>query len=271
MKVNGVKKKLINHIPLPISLCLLLVDLLVCPVVIVTSYYVLEFFNLVFNNIELFLNKEIINHYIYMYVFCILLFVYKKHYTSRIPYWQKIQSTLKIFFLTICFSIVFYRSLNITPSLEILATLWLSTFVYIIIFRKLSLQLIRCFKSWEVPVVIIGDMHMIVDCIYALDADGYTGYAIKKIILKDKERPDFNLDFTPLNRPIEMIDYDIDHLEFIRNNPNSYYLIGLDSFRSKARYELANTLEKEGIEYAVSPPCQKVNIIRHKTGFLLRE
>ena len=64
---------------------------------------------------------------------------------------------------------------------------WVLAGLCLLAFRRLALMLISHSSHWKLPVIVFGDRQMIMDALYAFDADGQTGYDVQKILLRDQE------------------------------------------------------------------------------------
>ncbi len=194
--------------------------------------------------------------------FVLLIAFYSKGlYSNRVPWWGKVRYILHACLYAVFFDTFLYFALSYNNPYALVPFYWIISFFFLLIGRRISLFLVSLSPSWKLPVVLMGDRQMIIDTMYAFYADGQTGYEVKAIFLWEETKEPFSLDFIPKAHPhIDLIQGRDDYDNFIRENPQYFYIIALDNFRAQYRDRLMVALENTPTQYAIIPPITRLSL-----------
>lgn len=183
-------------------------------------------------------------------------------YTNRTPWWSQVQFIAKVIIFSILVHGFMSFALKIYESRMLILLSWSLAFLFMIFFRALAYKVAAFVPTWKIPTVIISDNATAEDLIYAFASDLCTGYDVKTIFLR---MPDDNIAFDasilPASQKTARICYgQDDHESFIRENPNYFYIVSLDTFRDGSRESMIKTLNDNNVPYAVVPALCRVNL-----------
>lgn len=188
-------------------------------------------------------------------------FLNRGHYTRRMPWWGQVGQVMKVSAFVLLVDGFTHYLFKIPFSPILTATHWLLAFGAILICRRISFAIVSNMRGWKLPVILVGDQDVIMDSMYALYADGFTGYEVKKIILQTYKDEPFDLDFIPKEHPkIDLIRKMRGIQDFIRKNPDYYYIISIEGFRGDRRDSLMETLQLQHVPYAIIPPMRRMHL-----------
>ena len=252
------KKGVLYNIPLKLSIIVLFFDILA-----LLNAFLLGniFFSLISGYQDIGTGSQIFSYYMVSGGLLLLNFYNKGHYRKRVPWWQQVktivQSAAFVLCVTVFICLVFEPQLSIAHA----ATTWLLAMTFIVICRLISFRILSKFSNWTVPVTLLGDNQMVIDCMYAFYNDGFTGIEVKNIMLRDKEKKPICLDFIPASHPaLNVIDATGEYFDYIRQHKENFYIIGLEGIRGQNRDRLLKTLDSENISYAVVPPTKRLHL-----------
>ena len=260
---RGIAKR---RTPRPLGAFIFLVD----AVMMATGFACTKLFSGMLVHMSDFFNWEAEFHHFdtrrYYYVFlcfCIFIrFAAKGHYSRRPPWLMQVEGILKtVAFAAIFDSFNFY--LQGTYDQLPLAILfnWALCALFLVGGRYASLFIISHFKSWKLPIVLVGDARTVMDSFYAFYSDGYTGYEVKTVLLTETDDPDFDLSFLPKAHPNVDLYKNVDAFDdFIQNNPGYYYIFNMDDLRGPYGERLMRALNLSQVEYAVIPHTRTLDV-----------
>lgn len=183
------------------------------------------------------------------------------HYTRRVPWWGQVQFILKAALIALAIDVFIYFSSQYPFSRYLIVVNWVLVLAFLLLARQIAFFVVARSKDWRIPVVLLGDRQMLMDSMYAFYADGFTGYEVKIMLLRDMDPTPFSLDFIPKAHPhIELKRITEDYADFIQENPNYFYIFSLDGFRGEGRDKLMNALETANVEYAIIPPIKRLHL-----------
>lgn len=261
------EKSIKHSIPKKLAIFLFIIDIFALFISLIIGGYLINLIYF-FMDSNVSLSIETYKHFGILFFCAVLYYGYRGHFTSRVPWWQKLLGVVKTNLSIIFFSLFFYYSIDVNIRLIEIAVFWVTFTVCLTLIRKVGLSVIRLFKDWKLPVILIGDQQMVTDCIYALYADGQTGYAVKSVFHKGPPNESLDLSYIPKNHPeISIYDFSNDFEEFKKIAKNYYIVIGLDSFRGKSRDDLILFLEQNNIEYAITPPVKRLQLYGNKPRY----
>lgn len=170
----------------------------------------------------------------YYYIFlssCILFyFVIKGHYSRRIPWLGQVENIFRIIGFAAMFDVFNYYFLDYFSFPFWLTFNWGLCAVYLLVARYIGFLLIGRTKSWPLPIVLVADSNVASDCMHAFSGEKFTGYDVQKVLIYGRK----NLDIETLpkqNKNIEIYKNPAAFAQFITDNPNYYYLFGMDQLR----------------------------------------
>lgn len=206
--------------------------------------------------------------YVLLSVIIITVFIYRGHYRKRLPYWQQVGTILKSVLVILFVTMLSYLVFEFSQFPLIIILCWLIVSVFLITARKLSLCLVPHFKEWTLPVVLLGNNQMIIDCMYAFYNDRNTGFEVKIFMLRDKTKKPICFDFVPEDHPhIDLVDASGDNFDFILNHKKCFYIIDMEGLRGKNRDKLINLLEINNIDYAIVPSTKRLHLYGMKPSY----
>ncbi len=192
---------------------------------------------------------------------CVLFMLFiKGHYTQRVPWWNQVQYIGKVILLAFILDGFIHFALHISFSRLLITSNWIFAFAFILMARQLVYLITRNHGIWSIPTVIIGDVHSTTNILCAFQADRYTGYSAHTVFLRDGNPQNFDLEQLPKKyHDLKIEDGRNDFINYIKNNPDNFYVICLETFRGPERIEIINTLTHLNILHAVVPPLSRVN------------
>lgn len=210
-------------------------------------------------------NMAGIDHRLYSYLvlsaLVVLSFAHAGHYTRRVPWWGQVQFMLKALALALVVDGFIYFSLQYPFSRYLIMANWLFAALFLMGARQLAFSLVALSKDWRIPVALLGDRQMVMDCMFAFYADGCTGYEVKTILLRDIDDTEFDMGFIPkAHPPIHLEHVGNNYAAFIHANPHYFYILSLDGFRGESRDRLMSALEAADVEYAIIPPIKRLHL-----------
>jgi Undecaprenyl-phosphate galactose phosphotransferase WbaP len=260
---RGIAKR---QTPRPLGAIIFLVDVLM----IATGFAVTKLFSALLVHIGFFLDLDVQFHHFdtrrYYYVFlsfCILVrFAAKGHYSRRPPWLLQVEGILKtVAFAAIFDSFNFYFLDNNGLLPQMILFNWAMCALFLVGGRYASLFVIGHFKSWKLPIVLVGDARTIMDSFYAFYSDGYTGYEVKTVLLTASDDPDFDLSFLPKAHPHVNLYKDPESFDtFIYNNRGHYYIFNMDDLRGPYGERLVRALNMSQVEYGVIPHTRTIDV-----------
>ena len=253
------KKNNIYKVPLYLSCILVTFDILALIFSSLLSNYFFPFF---LSGDDYKISSQIVNYYVFFNTFILVNFYYKGHYQSRLPFWQQIRSILKTIILVIAITGISYYIFELKISLAYVFLNWFIAMAFLILARIISLRIVHKFKGWYLPITILGNNQMVIDCMFAFYGDGQTGFQVETIMLRDKISTPVCLDFIPDGHPpITHINAtETNYLDYIKDHQNTYYIIDLEGLRGENRDNLINLLEHNDIDYAIAPPTRRLHL-----------
>lgn len=248
----------IYNMPLRLSSIIVFIDILA----LFTSYIVSNYYFSSFSERStIAYGSQGFNYFFLLGALVLLNFGRKGHYRKRVPWWQQVRTITQTIFAVLGITLLMDVIFELKISMADITAGWLVTLMLLLCFRHITFQILPRFKGWEVPVTLFGDNQMVIDCMHAFYNDGYTGIHVKNIMLRDKETKPVCLDFIPPSHTtINLVDATGSYLEYIRQNKDFFYIIGLEGLRGKNRDRLIQDLIENNISYAVVPPTKSLHL-----------
>lgn len=207
-------------------------------------------------------------YYYFICGFIVLFFVYKGHYSRRLPWLGQVEGIVKTLGFAALFDGFNYYFLDYQSFPALMAFNWALCLCTLVLARQLSLRLVSQSRQWRLPVVLIGDSRMVMDAFYAFYSDGLTGYEVKTVLLTRDDGQDFDLSFLPAAHPYVELRRDGENFpHFIEENPNRYYIIGMDELGTSEKDPLNAALNRMQVEYAVLPNTKSLNIYKSEPHY----
>lgn len=190
----------------------------------------------------------------------LFLFFSRGHYTKRVPWWSQVQSVLSIC-IRILFLDLFTRlALDMSFSRSLIALSWVYAFFFILGGRQIVYQIARKKGIWRIPSIVIGDNETVTNMLYAFATDHYTGYDIKTVCLRDREKDKFSVDAIPMKYANIEINRDpIDIRKYVSEHIDNFFIISMETFRGDDRDKLIGILTELNALYAIVPPTSRIS------------
>lgn len=187
-------------------------------------------------------------------------FYNRGHYKRRIPLWSQIRYiAITLIILMLVDGFMYFASKYHFSRLWIVLV-WVLSFAFIIIGRNLAKSLCKALQIWNVPTVIVGDSDNIVETLYAIYSDSFTGYEVKSIIMHDGYAK-FDRKVLPLAyENIEIIDGSKDYSSYLAARADNFYIIAPNSFKNFNIDDLVEKINGRSAGYALVPPIAGVNL-----------
>ncbi len=183
------------------------------------------------------------------------------HYTKRIPWWSQIQQIVRILAFAVLVDGFSSFALELYYSRLLILVNWSLAFGFLLLGRIAGNMIKSRSRSWKLPSVIIGDARSATDALYAFGADSSMGIDVKTILLRDRNPQDYDREEFPKHcRDIEVLDGLAHYEEYIKEHPDNFYIVSLETFRGAKRDHLINLLSRSGIAYAVIPAISRISL-----------
>lgn len=191
----------------------------------------------------------------------LIVFLTNGHYTQRMPWWNQV----RILALTTFFSLLAEGFISFMVGIQssgiLICANWLLCLVLFIILRLVFFNDQKRLKDWSIPTVIIGDSSTASDILYAFNADPSTGYDVKTVFLRDREGEKLTVDSLPKRYSnLEIVGDTEDYASFIRQHPDYFFVVVLDTFRGLKRDLIIENLNKAKAHYAVVPAVARLSL-----------
>lgn len=251
-------KRAIHHLPAQLGLVIAAIDIVALCVATMCSHYL---FPLFLHQGDYNSGAQALNYFVMFNGLLLVSLSYKGHYKKRIPYWQQVQTIVKILAVIVVVTVMCYAAFHIQISLPYMILNWGIAGIVLALGRLLAFRLLRLSKNWHLPVTLLGNNQMVIDCMYAFCNDGQTGYRVDTIMLRDRNKTPVCLDFIPKGHPpITHIDATGEYLDYIKNHRDNFYIIDLEGLRGENRDNLIRFLEMNDVSYAIVPSTKRLHL-----------
>ena len=225
-----------------------------------------------YNNDGYILSADVITAFKYSFVilaFAILFIFYNKgHYSYRNPWWSQIKYISGVIAITIIFHSFIYFSFKEEISRLLIIFAWIYSFCLILISRQLSRYFLTMMKLWKIDTVMFGDHDNVVDTLYALASDSYSGYNVNCIILRDREYDSFSTEILPDKyKDVEIVDGRDGYEQYVMNSKEKFFILALDAFRGKERDKIMDLMEEQQINFVIVPPSKRISLYGMESHF----
>lgn len=193
--------------------------------------------------------------------FMLFAFYNKGHYSIRVPWWGQVFYILGAIIVAILVSGFFHFVVKEQLSRALILLSWFFAFFFILIARQFS-RFIAIFKNdWIIDCVVIGDRDSAINTFFALASEKYCGYKASALLLRDKDFDSFDREDLPVQyRKIKTLDGRKEYIEYIKSNPDKFYIVELDAFRGEERDKMVNAMSKYNVDYVIVPPMRRVSL-----------
>ncbi len=210
--------------------------------------------------------------FIWMCPLVLFVFFTQGHYTQRVPWWSQVGSVLYICLIAFIIDGFTRFALQMSFSRVFVGLSWIYVFFLTIGARQLVYIYSRRIGLWRIPTIVIGDIGTVTDILYAFSTDHYTGYNVVKVILRDRNDKEFNLDHIPKKyKNIKIVRENIDFTSCIERHPDHFFVVSLETFRGRERDSIIQNLVDIEALYAVVPPISRISLSemqpRHFFGY----
>ncbi|PZO88956.1 MAG: hypothetical protein DI626_00405 [Micavibrio aeruginosavorus] len=200
-------------------------------------------------------------YYYFLCAFILFFFAYKGHYSRRLPWLAQIETIVKTIFVAALFDGFNYYFLEYRSFPALMVSNWAICFCYLLAGRQLSIRLVSLSKKWKLPIVLVGDLQMVTDCLYAFHSDGMTGYDVKAVLLTRSDGRSLEPSLMPeAFSSINVYDEIAGFSGFIHKNKSFYYIFAMDDLCGDHRKNLNDILASSQVEYAVLPNTKSLEV-----------
>ncbi len=187
----------------------------------------------------------------------IFLFLNKNHYSVRTPWWNQVRDVGLI--TVVC--LLIHGFVQKQAPHFIVFSFWMTSFVLILFGRQLSRFIGLVIGQWKIPTIIIGDGENAVDTFYAIHSDHYPGYDVKQLILRCRHFDEFDLEELPPEfHDVPIKDGRQDIARALEIQPDTFYIIALDTFRGEEREIILQRLHDLQADYVIVPPIKRSSL-----------
>ena len=189
------------------------------------------------------------------------MFWAKGLYTQRVPWWSQVLFIVKAMFFVFMIDGFVSFALKTNESRILIFLTWTFAFAFVVIGRWTLCRAAARSDRWTIPTVIIGDVALATDLIYAFNADPCAGYNVHTVYLRDRDSESFDVTNLPARcRNIRVRNGAYEYEPFIRSNADSFYVVSLDAFRGEMRERLIRLLDETKVSYAVVPAISRMGL-----------
>lgn len=199
-------------------------------------------------------------YYAMLSALIVIICAIKGYYSQRFPWWSQIHYLVKLILTLLVFDLCVNATLGVHFSLSKIIVFWACTLGFLIFSRFVASLFASKSPLWTVPVALVGDAALVSDTLFALYADGMTGYEVQHIILNDQKDAELDAGALPTARDNITIHRDIDICDFIKQHPHYFYVLGFGGFRGKRRDNLLAALEEGKLDYAIIPATRRLHL-----------
>ena len=191
----------------------------------------------------------------------LIIFLTLGHYTQRLPWWNQVRTLFLISALAALTEGFISFVFRVDASPLMIVTRWFFCFVLFIFLRLFFFRIRARLTGWNIPTVVIGDTSTASDILYALNADPWTGYEVEQVFIRDTQSQAFDTMDLPRRYQNLTIERDIiNYPDFIRENPELFYIVVLDAFRGMERDRIVETMKEVGARFAVAPSISGMSL-----------
>ncbi|MDA0967541.1 MAG: undecaprenyl-phosphate galactose phosphotransferase WbaP [Proteobacteria bacterium] len=192
--------------------------------------------------------------------FVLFVFYNRGHYSRRIPWWSQIRYIIITLAIALLIDGFMHFATKHNFSRLWIVLCWFLSFVFIITGRQIAKFIASKLNLWKVPSIIIGDKRNIIESIFALYSESYTGYDVKTLVIH-KGYKNFDKYELPIGyQNVEIIDGSKDYDELINKNKDSFYVLAPNSFDSFNFEKLVNKITDNNSRYSIVPPIEGIKL-----------
>lgn len=185
-------------------------------------------------------------------------------YTKRIPWWSQVRTLAHITLFAFIVHGFLSFILKVYDSRLFIIFYWIIAFHGLVLFKALLFKVVqkRC-KGWNIPTVVVSDVATAEDILFALSSDISTGFKVHTIRIRrsSNEESEFDLSGIPPRFSNIKICYGVEGIEdYIKENPQNFYIISLDAFRDRARESILKLFRKTNAPYSIVPSLSRANL-----------
>lgn len=198
-------------------------------------------------------------YYLFLSLCILFYFSVKGHYSRRIPWLGQVENIFRIVGFAAMFDVFNYYFLDYFSFPFWLTFNWVLCAGYLLIGRYLGFLLISRSKLWPLPIVLVADANVASDCMHAFSGEKFTGYDVKKALIYGSK--DMDIETLPKqNKDIVIYRDSADFAQFVMDNPNYYYLFGMDQLRGADAAVLSKAIDASGVEYGIIPHTRAFDV-----------
>ncbi len=187
---------------------------------------------------------------------CVLLSFYNRgHYSRRIPWWNQIRYILIVAMMALCVEGFIFFAIKYQFSRLWITLSWVNAFIFLLIARRIARYVANRLGTWAMPTIVIGNGDNLIETLYAVYSEKYTGYDTQEIIINDA---DFVLNANELPSEYKNIKQTrlINVESFLMKLKGHFVILAYDTYKDIDIESLLNILNQNGLNYAVVPPLK---------------
>lgn len=191
----------------------------------------------------------------------LFMFYTRGHYTQRVPWWGQVQQILMICAFALMVDGFFRFALDLSFSKILILFSWFYAFFLFLLGRQIVFFLLKRTGGWNMPAIVIGDIETVINTLCAFRNDPYTGYDVDAIYLRDSKDKEFSMDMLHARYANIKVEREFnDYAQLIRDNPDHFFVVTLESFRGAERDEIIRVLTETKALFAIVPPVSRVSL-----------
>lgn len=196
-----------------------------------------------------------------LYMFALLsvgvLFAFynRGHYRRRIPWWSQVRYVLAVCAVAFVVDGFFYFAVKLQLSRLWIGFSWAYAALFILMMRQVTRLLAdKILRIWRMPTYVVGNGENVVDVLYAIQSDMFTGYDIKAV-LTFGQKPEFDKAQFPLVYQKLKVVTGLKECEK-RLKRSAFHMIAPEKADDERVMSLIEKLEEKRFPFAFVPPVK---------------
>lgn len=181
-------------------------------------------------------------------IISLMIFGYRGHYSWKSPWWEQVKHVVSIcFFASLINVLINYVAIPTLPAQTIIVSTWLSSILFILLFRLLGRRFLKSMNHWSIKTIVVGKTQSVIDTIIALKSEFFLTYDIVNVVLLDSDSS--ALTELQSTYPDIKIQHDLNDIE-----RHSMIILCLDEHDHQKVRDYISQIRRVGAKYAIVPP-----------------